>query len=159
SAGGTPVPVGAPLPINALTNMPIGAFVALVNAELPAVSALLSPSNPPRSGPFPYSEIQYEHQGVEIYPTHHPIARSYQTTIGVQRLLTGSMVLEVNWARRQGENLSLGEVDENLYTRFLGTPTPSPVIPLCPTNPDFNPTHNCSTGGITFWNSQGRARY
>jgi hypothetical protein len=30
---------------------------------------------------------------------------------------------------------------------------------LCPTSPDFNPTHNCSTGTITFWNGQGRARY
>jgi hypothetical protein len=34
-----------------------------------------------------------------------------------------------------------------------------PVIPLCPTNPDFNPTDNCSTGGVTFWNGQGRERY
>ena len=92
----------------------------LVNTELPAVSALLAPSNSPRSGPFPYSELQYEHQGVEIYPTHNPMARSYQTSIGVQRELPWGMVLTADWARRHGENVSLGEVDQNLFTRYLG---------------------------------------
>ena len=33
------------------------------------------------------------------------------------------------------------------------------MIPLCPTIPDFNPNDNCSTGGITFWNGQGREVY
>jgi hypothetical protein len=33
------------------------------------------------------------------------------------------------------------------------------VIPLCPTIPDFNPNDNCSTGGITFWNGEGREVY
>ncbi|HYL39364.1 MAG TPA: carboxypeptidase regulatory-like domain-containing protein [Bryobacteraceae bacterium] len=159
SAGGTPIPVGAPLPVNALTNMTIGLFQNLVNTELPQVSAILAPPNPPRSGPFPYSEIQYEHQGVEIYPTHYPLARSYQTSIGVQRDLGWGMVLQADWARRLGENLSLGERDQNLFTRYLGTTTPVPVIPLCPTNPDYNPKDNCSTGGITFWTGQGRAVY
>ena len=159
SAGGVPVPVGAALPINALTNMPVGAFEALVNAELPAVSAVLAPSNFPRSGPFPYDELQYEHQGVELYPTHNPMARSYQTSIGVQRELPFGMVLTADYARRVGENVSLGEVDQNLYTRFEGSNTPVPVIPSCPTTPDFNPTDNCSTGGITFWTSQGREVY
>ncbi|HLG96015.1 MAG TPA: carboxypeptidase regulatory-like domain-containing protein [Bryobacteraceae bacterium] len=154
-----PIPVGAPLPINSLTNMTVGLFENLVNQELPQVSALLAPANPPRSGPFPYSEIQYEHQGVEIYPTHSPMARSYQTSIGVQRQFGWGMVLTADWARRQGENISLGEIDQNLFTRYLGTPTPVPVIPLCPTNPDFNPKDNCSTGAITFWNSQGRSVY
>ncbi len=114
SAGGVPVPVGAALPINALTNMPVGAFEDLVNAELPAVSAVLAPSNFPRSGPFPYDELQYEHQGVELYPTHNPMARSYQTSIGVQRELPFGMVLTADYARRVGENISLGEVDQNL---------------------------------------------
>jgi hypothetical protein len=159
SAGGTPIPVGAPLPINALTNMTVGLFQNLVNLELPMVSALLSPANPPRSGPFPYDELQYEHQGVEIYPTHYPLARSYQSSIGVQRELPFGMVATVDWARRQGENISQGEVDQNLFTRYLGSSTPVPVIPLCPTNPDFNPNDNCSTGGITFWTGQGRAVY
>jgi hypothetical protein len=159
SAGGIPIPVGAPLPINALTNMTVGQFMGIVNSELPTVTALLSPSNPPTSGPFPFDELQYEHQGVEIYPTHYPLARSYQTSIGVQRELPGGMVLTADWARRQGENVSLGEVDQNLFTRYEGSSTPVPVIPLCPTIPDFNPNDNCSTGGITFWNGEGREVY
>ena len=159
SAGGVPIPQGAPLPLNALTNMTVGLFEKLVNAELPQVTATLAPSNPPRSGPFPYSELQYEHQGVEIYPTHYPMARSYQTSLGIQRELPWGMVVTADWARRQGENISLGEIDQNLFTRYEGSSTPVPVIPLCPTSPDFDPTHNCSTGGITFWNGQGRERY
>ena len=80
--------------------MTVGLFENLVNTELPAVNALLAPPNPPRSGSFPYSEIQYEHQGVEIYPTHYPMARSYQTSIGVQRELGWGMVVTADWARR-----------------------------------------------------------
>ena len=156
---GQPVPVGAALPINQLTNMTVGLFENLVNTELPAVTALLAPPNPPRSGSFPYDELQYEHQGVEIYPTHYPMARSYQTSIGVQRDLGWGMVLTADWARRQGENISMGEVDQNLFTRYQGSTTPVPVIPLCPTVPDFNPAQNCSTGAITFWNGQGREVY
>jgi hypothetical protein len=69
------------------------------------------------------------------------------------------MVVTADWARRQGENVSLSEVDWNLFNRYLGTPTPAPVIPLCTKSPDFDPTHACSTGGITFWTDQGRAVY
>jgi carboxypeptidase family protein len=159
SAGLAPIPVGAPLPINALTNMTVGEFQNLVNSELPAVSAVLAPANFPRSGPFPFDELQYEHQGVEIYPTHYPFARSYQTSIGVQRELPWGIVATVDWARRQGEHITQGEVDQNLFTRYQGSSTPVPVIPLCPKNPDFNPNDNCSTGGITFWTGQGRAVY
>jgi hypothetical protein len=96
---------------------------------------------------------------VELYPTHNPMARSYQTSIGVQRELPWGLVVTADWARRQGENDTLGEVDRNLFTRFQGSSTPVPVIPLCPVTPDFNPTDNCSTGGITFWDSEGRSVY
>ena len=69
------------------------------------------------------------------------------------------MVLTADWARRQGENVSLSEVDQNLYNRYQGTTTPVPVIPLCKTSPDYNPADNCSSGSITFWTDQGRAIY
>jgi hypothetical protein len=153
------LPEGAPLPLSALTTMTIGEFQALVNAELPAVTAVLSPSNPVRSGAFPYPNINYAKQGVEIYPEHFPLARSYQTSIGIQRELPGSMVLTADYARRQGENVTMGEVDQNLFNRFQGSTTPVPVIPVCKTNPDFNPTDECSTGSVTFWNDEGRAIY
>lgn len=156
---GQPIPQGAPLPLSALTNMTIGQFVNAINQELPSVAAVLAPSNTPRSGPFPYPNINYAKQGVEIYPQNFPLARSYQTSIGIQRELPWGMVITADWARRQGENVSLGEVDQNLFARYLGTPTPVPVIPLCKTAPDFNPADECSTGTITFWTDQGRAVY
>jgi hypothetical protein len=159
SLGGVPIAVGAALPLSHLTNMTIGQFMNLVNQELPSVTSILAPDNPPRSGPFPYPNLNYAKQGVEIYPTHFPLARSYQTSIGIQRDLGHGMVLTADWARRQGENVSLGEVDQNLFARYLGTPTPAPVIPLCAKAPDFDPTHACSTGSITFWTDQGRSVY
>jgi len=156
-----PLPVGAPIPLSALTTMTVGQFQTLVNQELPSIAAVLAPSNAPRSGPFPYPNINYAKQGVEIYPQNNPLARSYQTSLGIQRELWGGMVLTADWARRQGENVSLGEVDQNLYNRFLGTSTRQPVIPVCaPTAtgaPDLDPTHECSTGGITIWTDQGRS--
>ena len=70
------------------------------------------------------------------------------------------MVLTADYARRQGENVTLSETDNNLFNRFQGSTTPVPVIPLCKQNPDFaNPADECSTGSITFWNDEGRAIY
>jgi hypothetical protein len=159
SLGGAPIAVGQSLPLSHLTNMTIGQFINIVNQELPSVAAVLAPPNPPRSGAFPYPNLAYSKQGVEIYPTHFPLARSYQTSIGIQHDLGYGMVITADWARRQGENVSLGEVDQNLFTRYLGTPTPVPVVPLCAKSPDLDPTHSCSTGTITFWTDQGRAVY
>ncbi len=153
------IPVGAPLPLSALTSMTVGQFTQLVANELPAVEAQLSPQNPQRSGSFPYPNINYAKQGVEIYPHSFPLARSYQTSLGIQRDLGGGFVLTADWARRQGENVTLGEVDENLFNRYLGSATPQPVIPLCKTTPDYNPTDECSSGSITIWNDEGHAIY
>ena len=167
SAGGVPLAVGAPLPIGALTTMTIQQFINIVNTELPAISAVLAPSNSVTSGSYPYSEIDYAKQGVEIYPEHFPLARSYQTNLGIQRELPYGMLLTADWARRLGENITLGEIDENLYNRFQGSSTPVPVIPLC--NPTsfqqsaaktyYLPGQECSTGSITVWNDEGRSLY
>jgi hypothetical protein len=167
STGGTPIPVGSPLPLGALTSMSIGQFIGLVNAELPAISATLAPTNPPTSGAFPFSELDYAKQGVEIYPQNFPLARSYQANLGVQRELPWGIVAQVDWTYKLGENVSLGEVDQNQFNRYLGTPTPSPVIPLC--NPTqfqqsanktfYLPGQECSTGTITIWTDEGHATY
>ncbi len=158
--GAVPVNVGDPLPLSSLTTMTVGQFVNLVNQQLPAVTAVLAPPNPPRSGPFPFPNINYAKQGVQIYPTHYPFARSYQTSIGVQHELGHGFVLTADWARRQGFRVSLGEVDQNLFTRFEGSTTPVPVIPLCATAAQrSDPAAECSTGTITFWTGQGQALY
>ncbi len=167
SAGGVPIPIGAPLPIGALTTMTVQQFINTVTTELPAISAILAPANPITSGPYPYSAIDYAKQGVEIYPEHYPLARSYQTNLGLQRELPYGFLLTADWARRQGENIALGEIDQNLYNRFEGSSTPVPVIPLCnpnqfqqsPSKTYYLPGQQCSTGSITVWNGYGRSNY
>jgi hypothetical protein len=164
-AGLAPVPIGAPLPLGALTNMTVGEFEALVTRQLPAITAPLG--NPPRSGSIAGLEtgIQYFKQGVEIFPPDFPFARSYQTSIGVQHDFGHGIVMTADWARRQGENVALGEVDLNDFTRYQGSTTPVPVIPLCTGTgatgalSAANPNAVCSTGSITFWQDAGRAVY
>lgn len=157
---GTPLlPIGANLRLQGLYNMTIGQFLDLMNQELPAIQAKLASPNPITNGPYSVSGIDVAKQGVQIYPTHFPLARSYQTSIGLQRDLGHGMVLTADYARRQGENVSLGEVDRNLFNRYLGTPVNSPVIPLCTPAQNFVPGQECSTGTITFWTDQGRAIY
>lgn len=158
SLGGVPIPVGANLPLSHLTNMTIGQFIKLVNQELPAIQAQLAPANSQTSGAFAVSGIDIAKQGVEIYPQNFPLARSYQTSIGIQRDLGHGMVLTADWARRQGVNVSLGEVDQNLFNRYING-VQSPVIPLCTPAQNFVPGIECSTGTITVWTDQGRAIY
>jgi Carboxypeptidase regulatory-like domain len=151
------LPVGAPLPLNALTTMTLGQFLQIVNQQLPALEQQLAPT-PPANGPFSVTGIQLAKQGIEIYPSQFPLLRSYQTSIGIQRDLGHDMVLTVDWARRQGENVNLGELDLNRSARYING-VPAPVIPACRTSPDFNPNDECSTGSITFWVPEGRSVY
>ena len=158
AAGGASVPVGASLSLNALYNMTIGQFQSLVNQELPAIQAKLAPSNPQTSGPITVTGIDLAKQGVEIYPQNFPLARSYQTSIGIQRDLGHGMVLGVDWARRQGENVSLSEVDYNLFARYING-VQTPVIPKCAPSQVFVAGQECSSGTITFWTDEGRSIY
>lgn len=158
SLGGVPIAVGASLPLSHLTTMTIGQFQGLVNQELPAIQAKLAPPNPQRDGPITVSGIDLAKQGVEMYPRHFPIARSYQTSIGVQRDLGGGFVLGADYARRQGVNVSLGEVDLNLFNRYIDF-RQTPVIPVCRPSQVFVAGPQCSSGAITVWTDQGRAIY
>jgi hypothetical protein len=151
------LPIGAPLPLNTLTTMTLGQFLQIVNQQLPAIEQQLAPI-PPASGPFSVSGIQVAKQGIEIYPSKFPLLRSYQTSIGIQRDLGHDMVLTVDWARRLGENVNLGELDLNRSGRYING-VPAPVIPFCQTAVDFNPNDECSTGSITFWVPEGRSVY
>ncbi|HEX6897390.1 MAG TPA: hypothetical protein VF146_19055, partial [Bryobacteraceae bacterium] len=156
---GQPLPIGAPIQIQQLYNISVAQFLNIVQSELPAIAAVIAPGNAQRSGPFPYSTLNYVKQGVEIFPPDFRAPRSYQTSIGVQHSFAHGMVLSVDWARRQGENLSLGEIDRNLWNRYQGTSTNVPVIPACKTGQLLDPTIGCSAGPMTFWNGQGRSVY
>jgi hypothetical protein len=155
--GVKPLPVGAPLPLGALTTMTLGQFLEVVNQQLPTLEQQLTPI-PPRNGAFSATGIDIAKQGVEIYPSHFPLLRSYQTNIGVQRELGHDMVLSVDWARRQGENTNLGELDLNRFTRYING-VQTPVIPMCDPSQYYRPGQECSTGSITFWVPEGRTVY
>ncbi len=154
---GQPVPVGAPLPLGDLTTMTLGQFLQIVNQQLPTLEQQLTPT-PQKSGPYSVSGIDIAKQGVEIYPSHFPLLRSYQTNIGVQRDLGHDMVISVDWARRQGENTNLGELDLNRFQRVING-APAPVIPTCAANQYYQAGQECSTGSITFWVPEGRSVY
>lgn len=156
SAGGVPLALNAPLPINSLTNMTLGQFMQIMNQQLPGITARLAPT-PPASGPFSVSGIDVAKQGIEIYPSSFPLLRSYQTSIGVQREFGQNFVLSVDWARRQGENVNLGEQDLNHFGRTADGL--SPVIPACTAAQYYMPGQECSTGSITFWVPEGRSVY
>jgi hypothetical protein len=155
SAGVKPLPIGAPIPIAALTNISLAEFIQIENQQKPLIQAQLSGT--PTSGPYSIANIQVTKQGVEIYPSKYPELRSYQTSIGIQRELPWNLVLTADYARRQGENAQLGELDLNRIARTADGL--APVIPLCTTVPDFDPTHECSNGTISFWVPEGRTVY
>ena len=70
------------------------------------------------------------------------------------------MVLTVDWARRQFENVNIGEIDLNFYGRtFPGTSDPNPVIPACTPAQAAIVSAECSTGSITIWDPEGRSVY
>jgi len=152
-----PVPVGAPLPLGTATSLNLGQYIQIINQQLPLLEQQLTPI-PPASGPFSVAGIQLAKQGIEIYPSQFPLLRSYQTSIGIQRDLGHDMVITVDWARRQGENVNLGELDLNRSARYINGVN-TPVIPSCKTSPDVNPNDECSTGSITFWAPEGRSVY
>jgi hypothetical protein len=156
STGVVPLPVGAPLPLNTLSNVTLGEFEQILNQQVPVIGAQLF-GNTPKSGPYSVSGIQVTKSGVEIYPSKYPELRSYQTSIGIQRELPFNLVLTADFARRQGENAQLGELDLNRFARTIDGL--SPVIPKCAVNPDFNVNDVCSTGPITIWSPEGRTVY
>jgi hypothetical protein len=137
--------------------MTVGEFLNLVNQELPAIQAIVSPVPAQRSGPINVTGIDLVKQGVELYPHEFPLPRSYQTSIGVQHELPWGIVAQVDYVRRVGINVSLGEIDLNHFPVQPGVP--GPIIPLCTPKQQFIAGIECSTGAITFWEDQGHQLY
>jgi hypothetical protein len=154
---GQPLPVGAPIPVGALTTMTLRQFDQIYQQQIGGITAKLAPT-PPTSGPFTVTGIDVSKSGIEIFPPQYPIARSYQVNVGVQRDLGHNMVLTADYAMRQGENVSQGELDWNLNSRFING-VRTPVIPTCTQAQLFVVGQECSTGPITFWTPEGRSRY
>jgi len=151
---GAPIKIGDSLPVNTFTNMTLGQFLQIYNQQYAAISQKVSSPKPITGGPYTTTDLDVLKTASEIFPSNFPLQKGYQTSLGVQRDLGHSMVLTADWARRQFEHVSLGEVDLNHFSAVSG-----PVIPACAPSQLFVAGQECSTGGITVWVPQGRSIY
>jgi hypothetical protein len=157
AATGAPVPVnvGDPLPYSQLTNLTLGQFLQIYQQQFPVVQAALAPKN---LNDLSVRNIQLSKSAAQLYPLHYPTQRSYQTSIGVQRELSSSLVVSADFVRRLFVNTLIGELDQNRYNRFING-VRTPVIPVCQGAQAADPNAECSTGPITFWTPGGRGTY
>jgi hypothetical protein len=164
SSGFQPLPIGATLPVQTITNMTLGQFEQIYNQQFPALSALLSPYPPIKSGPYTLTDLDYVKVASRLIPHSFPMVHSYQTSLGFQRDLGHNMVLTVDWARRQFTHTLLsapttaGAIDINHANAYINGIV-SPVIPSCNASQLFQPGQECSTGAITILDPQGRTIY
>jgi hypothetical protein len=152
---GQPLAVGAPLPPSGtLTNLTIGQFMQIYNAQIAAVTQRLTRST------FDLSVrgIQVGKTGANLYPLDYPVQRSYHMNIGIQRDLGHDMVITADFVRRVFVNTLLGALDYNRFNRFING-VQSPVIPRCTAAQAADVNAQCSTGAITFWTPAGREVY
>jgi hypothetical protein len=152
---GQPVPIGAALPASgALTNMTVGQFMQIYNAQIAGIRAALAP----KGNDLSVRNIQINKSAANLYPHDYPVQRSYHMNIGLQHDLGHDMVINVDYVRRVFVNTLLGSLDYNRYNRYIGG-VQTPVIPKCTTAQASNPTAQCSNGSITFWTPGGRDVY
>ena len=154
---GQPVPVGASLPASGqVTNMTIGQFMQIYNAQIGAVQAELAPSSP---DDLSVRNIQIGKTAADLYPLEYPVQHALHMSLGIQRELPGNMVLGAEFVRRNFDDTLLGSLDLNRFNRFVNG-VQTPVIPRCLTAADRdNPNAQCSNGAITFWTPGGKERY
>ncbi len=154
-AGGAPVPVGAPLPSNTITNLTVGQFMQIYNAQIGAVRAFLAPNLTDLS----VRGIQKVKSAANLYPLDYPVQRSYHMNIGFQHDFDHDMTLNVDFVRRVFVNTLLGALDYNRFNRRING-VQTPVIPRCTSTAQANDVNaNCSVGAITFWTPAGRDVY
>lgn len=154
---GAPIAKGAPVPLATLTNMTLGQWIQIYNQQKPGLVQRFGTITQ-TSGPITVSGIDVAKTGIEIYPSHFPLNRSLQTSIGVQRDLGHDMVITADYARRVFTHVNLGEEDLNRSTRVINGKV-TPVIPQCTAAQIFVPGQECSNGTITIWDPEGRTIY
>ena len=95
-----------------------------------------------------------------LFPKNFPTLQSQHVNAGVQRLFRDDLVITADFVFRHTIHQTPGgffgsSVDYNHFSAVNG-----PVIPMCPSAPnDFDPTHQCSNGQISFWYPGGNATY
>jgi len=154
---GQPVAIGAPLPASGqVTNMTVGQFMQIYNAQIAAVQAQLAPKD---LNDLSVRNIQLSKTATDLYPHDYPVQHSVHMNIGIQRELPGSMMVAVDFVRRSFEDTLISAVDLNRFNRFING-VQTPVIPQCTNAAQRNdPNAQCSNGVITFWTPGGRERY
>jgi Carboxypeptidase regulatory-like domain len=154
---GLPVPVGAALPPNGqVTNLTVGQFMQIYNAQIAAVQAQLAPKN---LNDLSVRNIQLSKTASDLYPLEYPVQHSVHMNIGIQHELRGDMVLGVEYVQRRFEDTLIGSLDLNRFNRFVNG-VQTPVIPRCATAAQRDdPNAQCSNGSITFWTPGGKERY
>jgi len=155
SLGGAAVPVGAPLPSGQLTNLTLGQYLQIQQAQTPAIVAQLTPKN---LNDLSVRSIDINKSAAQLYPKDYPVQHGLHFDIGVQRQVQKDLVVHVDFIRRVYLNTLLGEVDYNRYNRFING-VRSPVIPVCSSAQKNTPGVECSNGAITFWTPGGRSVY
>ena len=155
SLGGTPVPVGAPLPSGQLMNLTLGQYLQIQQQQAPVIAAELAPKN---LNDLSVTNIDINKSAAQLYPKNYPVQHGLHFDLGVQRQIGRDLVVDVDFVRRVYLNTLLGEVDYNRYNRFING-VRSPVIPVCPAAEKNTPGVECSNGPITFWTPGGRSVY
>ena len=154
---GLPVPIGAPLPASGqVTNMTVGQFMQIYNAQIAAVQAQLAPKD---LNDLSVRNIQLSKTAADLYPHDYPVQHSVHMNIGIQRELPGNMMVAVDFVRRSFEDTLIGALDLNRFNRFING-VQTPVIPQCTNAAQrSDPNAQCSNGVISFWTPGGRERY
>ena len=146
------IPVGAPLPSSAITNLTLGQFEQIQAQQTPAIAARLATPIP---GVTP---IAIAKSGSELLPLHYPVPVSYHMSIGVQRQLGRDLVISADFVRRVFLNEMYGQEDLNRFNRYING-VQTPVIPICTGTQASNPSAECSAGPITFTLPGARSTY
>ena len=101
---GQPVPIGAALPASGqVTNLTVGQFMQIYNAQIAAIQAQLSPTNP---DDLTVRNIQLGKTASDLYPLEYPVQHAIHMNLGIQRELTSNMILGVEFVRRTFEDTS-----------------------------------------------------
>jgi hypothetical protein len=153
---GQPVAVGAALPASgAVTNLTVGQFMQIYNAQIGALQAQLAP----RGDDLSIRNIQLGKTATDLYPLEYPVQHALHMSLGIQRELPGNMVLGAELVRRRFDDTLLGSLDLNRFNRFING-VQTPVIRRCANAAEQNnPNAQCSVGPITFWTPGGRETY
>jgi hypothetical protein len=153
----TPILPGTLLPSGAITNLTLGQFMQIVQAQTPLLAAAMVPAN---KNDLSIRPIDVSKVGAQLLPRDYPVQKSYHMSLGVQRQLRRDMVLTVDFVRRVFLNELYGgtDIDLNKFNRTING-VQSPVIPICTAAQRNTPGVECSNGAITFWQPGQRQTY